>query len=214
MSSGVNTIKAVLFDADGVLQTASADLTERLATVFGHVPDDLDAFFQEIFAAEMPAIIDEADFATTLAPVLRGRGSTCDALDFISVWSSITICDPILSLVRELRISGIYCAIASNQQRYRATHMSCGLGYREEFDSEFYSYRLGVAKPEVAYFESILESLPYAGAETLFIDDRLENVIAASKCGLRAEQFALSDFTDPGLGMRELLGGFGLLCAE
>ena len=156
----------------------------------------------------------EADCATTLAPVLRSRGSTCDALDFITMWSSIEVCNPILSLVRELRGQGIYCAIASNQQRYRATHMSCGLGYREEFDQEFYSYQLGVAKPDVAYFESILTSLPYAGAETLFIDDRLENVIAAGKCGLHAEQFALSDFTDPGLGMRELLGGFGLLSEE
>lgn len=79
---------------------------------------------------------------------------------------------------------GVPCHIASNQQAGRARHMSEVLDYKNLFTREFYSCALGVAKPDIAFFELVLHSLDLRGANVLFLDDRRENVEAASGLGL------------------------------
>lgn len=67
--------------------------------------------------------------------------------------------------------------------------MSEKLNYRTFFTREFYSCSLGVAKPEVAFFEQILHELDLQGNNVLFLDDRQENVDAAQRVGLAAEVY-------------------------
>jgi hypothetical protein len=65
--------------------------------------------------------------------------------------------------------------------------MSEILGYKEAFDREFYSCDVGLAKPDLEYFRSILRELGIPPENVLFIDDKLENVCAAQEIGLLAE---------------------------
>ena len=46
----------------------------------------------------------------------------------------------------------------------------CG-GYRHMFDQKFYSCRLGAAKPDEAYFRSLLAHLEFPPEAALFLDD-------------------------------------------
>ena len=85
--------------------------------------------------------------------------------------------------------------------------MSEAFGYKDVFDAEFYSCRLGVAKPDAAYFLAILNDLQVRPDRALFIDDRQENVHAARGVGLHAIEFSL----DTGLGaLNHILMTFGL----
>lgn len=57
------------------------------------------------------------------------------------------------------------------------------------FDRVLASCDLGVRKPEVAFFERLLDELALPAPEVLFVDDREENVSAARRAGLSAHRF-------------------------
>ena len=53
------------------------------------------------------------------------------------------------------------------------------------FDKLFYSFEMGLRKPDVAIFHKVLETMNYSPSETLFIDDSHQHIEAARACGLR-----------------------------
>jgi putative hydrolase of the HAD superfamily len=201
---------AVLFDADGVIQRAPADIHMRLTLALGGTAADRDACMADCFAAEAPCLIGAADFAEALTPVLAKWNATCDAAALMAEWRTIEVDRSVLALVGALRRSGVYCGLASNQERYRAGHMSEQLAYREVFDREFYSCHLGHMKPSPAYFQEIVRLAGLDPARTLFIDDRIDNVEAALQAGLQAAQFVLGEIGTGADPMRRLLASYGL----
>lgn len=210
-TESMTSIRAILFDADGVIQHNTDDLPERLERTLGYLPEPLGDFLQDVIEAERPALTNTADLSDTLTPVLRAWKASCTTSEFIAMWSSsIIVSSAILKLVNKLRMHGIYCAIASTQQRYRADYMSKTLGYHAWFDNEFYACHVGAAKPDTAYFEAVIAQLPFAPKETLFIDDQEENVRAAKRVGLYAAKFELAGVDHPGQAMQDLLQSYGL----
>ncbi|MGH7502141.1 MAG: HAD family hydrolase [Longimicrobiales bacterium] len=182
-------IRAVLFDADGVIQHATADLETRLHTALGFVPDSIDDFLHDVYEAEWPALAGQQDFVEALAPVLVKWGVEGSAGKLAACWSSIEADTLILTLIGTLRGAGYFCALATNQQRYRGAHMAHVLGYDVLFDRSFYSYEIGFRKPDAGFFHAVLASLPFQPQEMLFIDDLEANVVAAATFGLAAVQF-------------------------
>jgi putative hydrolase of the HAD superfamily len=61
------------------------------------------------------------------------------------------------------------------------------------FDRRFYSCRLGLAKPDPAVYEAVLDDLGATPQSVLFIDDRTENVLAATALGLQAVRFTSAE---------------------
>ena len=206
----MRTIDAVLFDADGVIQLAPDYLHLKLIEMLGREAHKREACLSAIFAAEKPALTGAASFEAGLEPVLRELGARCGAAAVIDLWREVSSHQPILDVVARLRRGGVYCALASNQERNRAQHMSVALGYGRTFDAEFYSCHLGCAKPSGAFFEAIIERSGVEPGRTLFIDDRQDNVEAARGAGLLAEQFVLWQVEDGAAALGELLGRHGL----
>ncbi|OGU57669.1 MAG: hypothetical protein A2X64_06180 [Ignavibacteria bacterium GWF2_33_9] len=52
------------------------------------------------------------------------------------------------------------------------------------FDNCFYSFQMGLRKPDKASFEYIINKSGYIPSETMFIDDSLDNVNTASEVGI------------------------------
>jgi putative hydrolase of the HAD superfamily len=86
--------------------------------------------------------------------------------------------------------------------------MSEQLGYRQLFDREFYSCRVGFAKPDAEYFRALLGRLELRPDTALFLDDNEVNVASARAVGLHAEHFLVD--TGP-LQLERLLAGYKLL---
>jgi putative hydrolase of the HAD superfamily len=179
----------VLFDADGVIQRTAGNWRERFAEMLDD-PRDLDAFVAEIFASERPCLTGAVDFPTQLGDVLRRWNSRTTVEQALTVWTNIEVDEAVVELIAALRRSGVTCCLASNQQTHRAQYMSSELGYRNLFDREFYSCRVGHAKPDAAYFEHILAALALAPDQALFIDDVEPNVISARQVGIPSVHFA------------------------
>ncbi|TAK43784.1 MAG: HAD family hydrolase [Betaproteobacteria bacterium] len=202
------SIEAVLFDADGVVQRPSVWWRQAFARLLGTTDAvRLDAFVRDFDSAERPALSVSTGFEDALASVLERWNRAGQLHEVLQILTTIEIYDDVLDAVQALRHSGMPCHLATNQQAHRARHMSEVMAYRELFDREFYSCHVGAAKPEVAYFSTILRELDLPGRSVLFLDDREENVAAANHAGLRA---AVYDGSDGATALRRVLLDFGL----
>jgi putative hydrolase of the HAD superfamily len=129
------------------------------------------------------------DISTAMAVVLRDFSVAADVEDVLELWTRIQPHADMIDAVADLRRNGVRCCLTTNQQTRRAAWMRSHLGYDLVFDEEFYSCELGVAKPDPAYFSTVLEALDVKAATVLFVDDTEANVDAARTVGLNAEVF-------------------------
>jgi len=180
-------VKAILFDADGVLQRPSVWWREALIPILGAADiAEVDPVLRDILETELAYLCTPSGFDAALMETLVRWNRSERFADTAHALNAIRPYDDVIAVVGALRQAGMPCHIASNQQAGRARHMSEGLGYKTLFVEEFYSCRIGFAKPDFAYFNRVLELLDLPASCVLFIDDRPENVVAAKDAGLIA----------------------------
>lgn len=209
-------LAAILFDADGVIQNPKADdLSVLVGRSLGFVPEQIEAFVNDVIEAERPALAGQVDFADALGPLLAEWGAPGRAAEFAAAWACNIDADAaVLSLIGKLREQGLCCALATNQQSYRARYMRQTLGYDRVFELSFYSHELGFMKPDVRYFEAIVAHLPFPPEQVLFVDDLAKNVAAARTVGLAAEQFIHPRNAEGVARLRELLERHAVIVNE
>jgi putative hydrolase of the HAD superfamily len=187
------SVTTVLWDADGVLQHLPAGWEASMRPVVGHLVDDVDGFLAEAFEAERPALTGRARWVEVLRVLLERWGLADSYDDALRVWLTIEPVVETQDVVRSLRGHGIRCCLATNQDEHRGRHMQETFGYADLFDATFYSYELGVAKPDPGYFTAVLDRLDTPADQVLFVDDNRANVEAARTVGLLAEQWHVDE---------------------
>jgi putative hydrolase of the HAD superfamily len=187
------SVTTVLWDADGVLQHLPAGWEASMRPVVGHLVDDVDGFLAEAFEAERPALTGRARWVEVLRVLLERWGLADSYDDALRVWLTIEPVVETQDVVRSLRGHGIRCCLATNQDEHRGRHMQETFGYADLFDATFYSYELGVAKPDPGYFTAVLDRLDEPADRVLFVDDNRANVEAARTVGLLAEQWHVDE---------------------
>src|SRR5438309_304937 len=140
------SIEAILFDADGVIQTRPMGWRENLGEVLGFSGNPND-FLTDVFSVEISALEGHSDFNAALLNVLTRWNCSATLDEALYQWTMIQLDPAITNVVRALRRDGIACYLASNQEPHRARYMSEVLGYRHLFQKEFYSCRMRVRKP-------------------------------------------------------------------
>lgn len=193
---------AVLLDADGVLQRTPEDWYEVLLRLGG------EDFPAACFELERPSLRGEGDFREHMQAYIDANGITCTVDDVLDPWLRIEVDRAAMEVVAQARAAGVRCYLATNQQSVRAGHMREVLRYEDVLDGCFYSFELGVAKPDPEYFRRIAERLDLPPGELLFVDDRPDNVAAARSVGLRAEE---APQHDDGATLRRIFTAYGLL---
>jgi len=177
-------IRHVLFDADGVLQDLPGGWNAAMEPYLGERARD---FLHQSWADELPSLAGQGDFMPLLAESLAAYGVTAPVDEvFRDVWCRIVRVEETVELVGALRRSGYGVHLATNQEQHRAAHMRSVLGYDDLFDVSCYSYDLGVAKPDPAFFVEAARRIEADPATILFVDDNEANVGGASTAGLAA----------------------------
>lgn len=113
---------------DGVIQLPSPTRELAINSLCGDA-GRADAFLQEMFEAERPALVGQADFRKMLLDMLAKWDATVSVDHALSVWHRIQPDPGALLLIRQLRSNGKTVALASNQQAHRARYMRDTLGY-------------------------------------------------------------------------------------
>jgi len=180
----------------------------------GYRPEPVERLVAEIHAAEDTTLSGELELLEVLPRVLARWGAGEHANEQAAAvcrWlNRVTVDAVVLELISELRRRGYRCALATNQQRHRATFMSNELRYRALFDDCFFSCEMGVVKPDPRYFRAAVARLGLEAATVLFIDDKPTNVESARSVGLRGVCFANSKDGLAHLALREVLRRFGV----
>jgi putative hydrolase of the HAD superfamily len=107
------------------------------------------------------------------------------------MWSTVN--ERMVAWQAQLKKHGLLTGILSNMgdtvlEVLLATH-----SWIANFDVHVWSYQLLIAKPDPAIYHHTLAKLGTQPEETLFLDDRLENIIAARDLGIPAIQFSDAD---------------------
>jgi putative hydrolase of the HAD superfamily len=184
-------VRHVLLDADGVLQRHPGGLVDVARRLLGGTTDER---LVAAFEAEAPYLTSGGDFPAALGERLRTFGIRTPLLELHrQVWLTIEVDDEVLALVRRLREAGTAVHLATNQHRHRAAYMRDVLRYDDEFDSCWYSYEVGAAKPSPQFFTAVLAGVGARPDECLLVDDSSPNVDTARALGMSAEQWTTGD---------------------
>lgn len=172
------TIKAVLWDCDGVLQHPSHDWDTALSSVGGR------EFTDALFAAEHAALRGERSLRDVVTELLEQRPIDASVDDVLRLWALFEEDEAAWKVVDEVRAHGVTCVLATNQQDVRVEHMRNQRGYDDRVDGAYYSSEVGHMKPSPEYFEAVLDDLGIAPDEALFIDDNAANIDTARSLGI------------------------------
>jgi epoxide hydrolase-like predicted phosphatase len=180
----MSNIKAVIFDAGGVLHESNSAVTDDLVKELQLEQETL----RQIWRKQIPLLgsgkIDEAEFwqqvkaeqgirQVEVGENLLGRAFSEAFKPQIEV----------LELVRELGKQGLKLAVLSNtiEPHARAVRES---GQFDGFDRTFLSHEIGMRKPDPAIYQYVLDELEVRPQEAIFIDDDKVNVEAAQALGI------------------------------
>ncbi len=87
--------------------------------------------------------------------------------------------------LKTLKEQGYLLAVMPNASEFESVMYRRSKMFSQYIDHAFWSYELGLAKPDPRYFEAVLSKLGIKPEEFLFVDDQPANLIAARKLGIR-----------------------------
>jgi putative hydrolase of the HAD superfamily len=109
----------------------------------------------------------------------------------VQMWSTIN--PEMLAWHKQLKELGLKTGILSNMGDSVFENIERSFSWIGDFDVLIWSYQHGVVKPDAAIYQLLLERLGTAPEETLFLDDKLENIEAAQQLGIKGLQFSTVD---------------------
>ena len=111
---------------------------------------------------------------------------------------------PTEKLIDELKAAGYKLYVLSNMSREFIDFLRKQKVY-ENFDGDVVSCEVGIVKPMPEIYDLLLKRFELDPAETIFIDDRKENVDAAAATGIATFHFDRNDYEGSCERLREIL---------
>ncbi|MBW2988747.1 HAD family phosphatase [Candidatus Woesearchaeota archaeon] len=184
-------IKAVLVDFGGVLFTRGTEIFyEKHLKKLGVTKEQFRctfAFGSELGVAYRINDISEKEFWERVLDKIK---VDIDPKEYADRWRSCyDIKDETRQFIRELRDKGYLVLGASNNNIERAKYLEKKYSISRDFDRIYYSFDINRIKPNIDYFEYILDDQKLSPQECLFIDDREKNLVPARKLGMKTVLF-------------------------
>lgn len=95
----------------------------------------------------------------------------------------------ILKMVKKIQENKIKVGVLSNLEKTTHTILE-EFGLLDSFEFQFYSHKIGFAKPDRRIFKYVLGNVPFKSSEIFFIDDKISNVQVANSIGIKGIKYA------------------------
>ncbi|MBM3434632.1 MAG: HAD family phosphatase [Bacteroidetes bacterium] len=190
---GNGNIRNIIFDFGGVIINISHGRVESAFKALG-VDNFSDLFSQavqsELFQRLEKGLMSAAEFRIAFKN-LSGLNVPDEILD--NAWNQIIGDYPPnrIDLLQKIKQNyRIFLLSNTNEIHYnyyiKKFKKEFGFEFQSLFDGTFWSFQRGKRKPDAEAFLDVAETHNLIAYETLFIDDSLQNVIAARQAGLKS----------------------------
>ena len=180
-------IKAIAWDFDGVLNRNIVNgrflWAETLEEDLGiSVPAFQEAIFNDTF---LEVLAGKLDLQAHIKSWLDQSGHQIGTEALLDYWfAKDDLQDPHTNALLDLLNSkGVTQVIATNNEHRRARHIERKTGYETRLHTVFAAGRMGLVKPDPAFFHHVQAKLGLAAEEILLIDDSATNVEVARSLG-------------------------------
>jgi len=186
-------LRAVIFDYGMVLSTAQEPVAHaNLKTITGLEGDAFEAaYWKRRHDYDLgflngttfwQSISDDNGLALSSAQIERLIEND------VLMWSTLN--EQMLAWVYAVQDAGFRIGILSNMGEDLLKYMRQEFGWLGRFDHHTWSCELNIAKPDPAIYLHTCKKLGVTPEQSLFIDDKPENIAAAESVGMAAIQFS------------------------
>ena len=177
---------AIVFDLGKVLVDFDWSIATKKIAARSAAPPER---FHEFLAAS-PLLwqyecgrLSRAEFFEAIQQIIGFQGTVSEFNGhFAEIFTEIA---PMTALHAELRQRGFKTYILSNTNDLAIEHVRRDYPFFKNFDGYILSYEVKAMKPEAKIYEALEKMAGKRGAEIIYIDDRLENIEAATARGWR-----------------------------
>lgn len=185
-------IRNILLDMGNVIIDINIPLTHRAFAKLAGLDDDAatelfreKAFFRHFEIGDVP----EAGFRAMLKREFKGDTWTDSAID--AAWCSLLLempkerLDLIAELGKKYRVFLLSNTNPIHIREITRRAAQVGVDFPGLFERMFLSSEMGLMKPDPAIYERVLLEANLKPDETLFVDDSLDNILAAGSLGIQ-----------------------------
>lgn len=185
-------IKAVILDYGGVLCFHPTDA--QIAELAGKCGASPDQFLQAYWSARVPYDRGDLEPHRYWSAVGQQLGKTYSASQVeefrrLDVGFWVHLDARMVNWAQRVRDCGYGAAVLSNLPPDLGEHMRTKMSLLGGFDCYTFSFEVRAVKPAPAIYEDCIQKLGIAPSESLFVDDRPENVRGAREVGMNAVLF-------------------------
>jgi glucose-1-phosphatase len=132
--------------------------------------------------------ITTQEFASGTMEIIKFQGSPKELIDG---WSDIfTPNEEMIRRAKRWKAKGIHIYLLSNTCEAHMDFFTRKFDFLEMFDGRIYSHLEGCAKPQPIIYKKIVERYGLNPSSTLFIDDRIENVLGAHSAKINSIHYS------------------------
>jgi putative hydrolase of the HAD superfamily len=185
-------IKNIIFDLGGVILNIDFQKSTEAFKKLGF--NDFDSFYNMAKQSELFIKFEKGEInAQEFRNNLRMFKNDLSDEQINLAWNAMILDIPKARIDLLLRLKTKYRTfLLSNTneihfKKYdKEIRLSSGLtGMDELFEKDYYSYKLGMRKPDKKIYEYVISENNLIPSETLFIDDSTINMEAAKQCGIK-----------------------------
>lgn len=189
----VSSYDGFIFDYGGVLVLHQTDEEQARMAEIASIPKET---FTELYWSDRldydKGLLSAAEYWQALSTRAGGNTLTrqqVDDLVAVDTQSWMHFDEVMWDWIHQLRGAGKRVAMLSNMPRELGETIKAQTDRLSVFEQVTLSYEVHSVKPEPAIYEHCLVGIGTAPEQTLFLDDKMENVQGAELLGLRAIQF-------------------------
>lgn len=185
-----NKIKAVVFDMGGVfIQTVNKEPREKLAKRLGLSSE---ALSQIVFQSESAQLATAGTIDEKIHWQFIAQQFDLNEDEIVSFWDEFWGGDELdMDLVKFTQsLKNDYkIGLLSNAWSGARDLLTRKYDFLDLFDVSVFSAEVKLVKPHAAFYEWMMEQLGVSYAESVFVDDFIENIHAAEALGMYAVHF-------------------------
>jgi putative hydrolase of the HAD superfamily len=188
----VDSYSSIIFDYGGVLARHQSDADQaNMAGRLGISPERFTDLYWAKRAEYDKGVLTAGEYWNDVARQggTRITAGIVDELTALDTASWMQFDDVMWEWVGQLRSGGKRLAMLSNMPRELGEALKTRTRRLALFDQVTLSYEIHAVKPDAAIYEHCLQGLGSAARDSLFFDDRIQNVQGAEMLGMHAIQF-------------------------